>query len=112
MHICQSLIGGKPVKSNLPVIEKRYPATGEVIAQIEPASSEMLDHAVAVAQEAQISWAKTDAPARSVAVYVSQRAEAEARRDLTTPGAPEKQWKTAASTMPERSEPTSRPGGP
>ena len=42
MQICQSLIGGKPVKSNLPIIEKRYPATGEVIAHIEPASDAML----------------------------------------------------------------------
>jgi len=61
MQICQSLIGGKPVKSNLPIIEKRYPATGEVIAHIEPASDAMLNEAVAIASQAQISWAKTDA---------------------------------------------------
>ena len=61
MQICQSLIGGKPVKSNLPIIEKRYPATGEVIAHIEPASNAILDEAVAIAGQAQISWAKTDA---------------------------------------------------
>ena len=48
MQICQSLIGGKPVKSNLPIIEKRYPATGEVIAHIEPASNAMLDEAGAL----------------------------------------------------------------
>ena len=44
MQICQSFIGGKPLKSNLPIIEKRYPATGEVIAHIEPASDAMLAH--------------------------------------------------------------------
>ena len=54
MQICQSLIGGKPVKSNLPIIEKRYPATGELIAHIEPASDLMLNEAIAIASQAQI----------------------------------------------------------
>ena len=49
MQICQSLIGGKPVTSPLASIDKIYPATGEVIAKIEPATREMLDEAVAVA---------------------------------------------------------------
>ena len=48
MQICHSIIGGKPVKSNLPVIEKRYPATGEVITHIEPASDAMLKEAFAL----------------------------------------------------------------
>ena len=51
MQICQSLIGGKPVKSNLRIIEKRYPATDEVSAHIEPASDTMLDEAVAIASQ-------------------------------------------------------------
>ena len=52
MKICQSLIGGKPVKSNLLIIEKRYPATDKVSAHIEPASDTMLDEAVAIASQA------------------------------------------------------------
>ena len=73
MQICQSLIGGKPVKSNLPIIEKLYPATGEVIADIEPASDAMLDEAVAFASQAQISWAKTDAFDRAKILRIATR---------------------------------------
>ncbi len=61
MRICQSIIGGTPVASPLPVIEKRYPASGGVIAHIEPATDAMLDTAVATAQAAQKAWAATDA---------------------------------------------------
>ena len=57
MQICQSLIGGKPVTSTLPAIDKIYPATGEIVAKIEPATAEMLDEAVAVAAASQRSWA-------------------------------------------------------
>jgi len=82
MQICQSLIGGKPVNSNLPVIEKRYPATGEVIAHIEPASGEMLDRAVAVAQQAQVSWAKTDAFERAKILHRAASLMREANDEL------------------------------
>lgn len=37
--------------------EKYYPATGAVIAEVEKASREMLDEAVAIASEAQKAWA-------------------------------------------------------
>ena len=60
MQICQSLIDGKPVTSPLASIDKIYPATGEVIAKIEPATREMLDEAVAVAAVAQRSWAAVE----------------------------------------------------
>jgi len=60
MRVCQSIVGGAPVASPLPVIEKRYPATGEVIAHIEPATDAILDSAVATAQAAQKTWAATD----------------------------------------------------
>ena len=60
MQICQSLIGGKPVTSPLASIDKIYPATGEVIAKIEPATREMLDEAVSVAAVAQRSWAAVE----------------------------------------------------
>ena len=60
MQLCQSIIGGQAVPSSLDPIEKYYPATGEVIAQIEPATEAMLDQAVAVATEAQREWALRD----------------------------------------------------
>ena len=82
MQICQSLIGGKPVKSNLPIIEKRYPATGEVIAHIEPASDAMLNEAVAIASQAQISWAKTDAFDRAKILHKAANLLREANDEL------------------------------
>ena len=82
MQICQSLIGGKPVKSNLPIIEKRYPATGEVIAHIEPASNAILDEAVAIASQAQISWAKTDAFDRAKILHKGANLMREANDEL------------------------------
>lgn len=60
MQLYHSIIGGKAVKSGLPVIEKRYPATGEVIAHIEPADQAILDLAIKTAKEAQVVWAQTD----------------------------------------------------
>ena len=65
MQICQSLIGGKPVTSPLPAIDKIYPATGAIVAKIEPATQEMLDEAVAVATFAQRSWAVYEPLARA-----------------------------------------------
>ena len=60
MQKCQSIIAGNAVASNEPPIEKRYPATGEIIAHIEPATDEILDQAVAAATLAQKSWARID----------------------------------------------------
>ena len=53
MQICQSHIGGKSWPSSQPPIDKFYAATGELIAQVEPDTAEMLDEAVAIASEAQ-----------------------------------------------------------
>ena len=52
MQICQSYIGGKSWPSSQPPIDKFYATTGELIAQVEPATAEMLDEAVAIASEA------------------------------------------------------------
>ena len=60
MQLCQSMIGGHAVPSSLDPIDKFYPATGEIIAQIEPATEAMLDQAVAIASEAQREWALRD----------------------------------------------------
>ena len=64
MQICQSYIGGKSWPSSQPPIDKFYAATGEVIAQVEPATAEMLDEAVAIASEAQRGWAALEAGQR------------------------------------------------
>ena len=57
MQNIHSIIAGKPVASPLAPFDKIYPATGEVIAQIEPATNEMLDMAVQQASSAQQEWA-------------------------------------------------------
>ena len=57
MNIIMSVINGQKTASDLPVFEKRYPATGEVIAHIQPATPQMLDEAVRHAQAAQREWA-------------------------------------------------------
>ena len=57
MQICRSLVGGKAVAGTAPTIDKIYPATGEVIAKIEPADESVLDAAVTAAAAAQAEWA-------------------------------------------------------
>ena len=57
VKIIRSIIHGREVTSSLPVFDKIYPASGEVIAKIEPASPPMLDEAVEYAREAQKKWA-------------------------------------------------------
>ena len=64
MSICQSYIGGKSWLSSQPPIDKFYAATGEVIAQVEPATAKMLDEAVVIASEAQRGWATLEAGQR------------------------------------------------
>ena len=56
MEVCKSLVGGRPIAGAMPSIDKRYPATGEVIARIEPADQTILDQAVEVAAAAQREW--------------------------------------------------------
>lgn len=53
----RSVINGREVSSPLAPFNKMYPATGEVIAKIEPATAPMLDDAVRHAAEAQREWA-------------------------------------------------------
>ena len=66
MELCRSLVGGKPVAGSRPPVDKHYPATGEVIARIEPADETVLDQAVAVAAEAQREWGARSGAERSV----------------------------------------------
>ena len=60
-----SIINGAAVKSPLPAMPKINPATGTVIASIEPASPEMLDDAVRYAAAAQKDWAARAAHERA-----------------------------------------------
>ena len=60
MQICQSLIGGKPVKSNLPIIDKRYPAKGEVNAHNETSSDAMINEAVSITSKHKKRLANND----------------------------------------------------
>ena len=54
MNTIMSVINGQTVACTQAVIEKRYPATGEVIAKIPPATLAMLDEAVRHAKAAQV----------------------------------------------------------
>ena len=65
MKTIMSVINGQNIASDLPVVEKRYPATGEVIANIQPATTAMLDEAVHQAQTAQRKWARMAAHDRA-----------------------------------------------
>ena len=65
MNTIMSVINGRTVASTQRVIEKRYPATGEVIAEVQPATSHMLDEAVQHAKTAQAMWAAKAADERA-----------------------------------------------
>ena len=65
MDICKSLVAGKHMAADMSAIDKVYPATGEVIARIEPADEAILDLAVDAAREAQRDWAARDAGHRA-----------------------------------------------
>lgn len=82
MQICQSLIGGKPVTSPLASIDKIYPATGEVIAKIEPATKDMLDEAVAIAADAQRRWAAVEPLTRARILHRAAALMREANAEL------------------------------
>ena len=82
MQICQSLIGGQLVASSLPAIDKVYPATGEIIAKIEPATAEMLDDAVACAAAAQRKWAAYEPLARARILHRAAALMREANAEL------------------------------
>ena len=58
MQVCRSLVGGEELVGDAPTIDKIYPATGEVIARIEPADDAVLDRAVDIAAAAQKDWAR------------------------------------------------------
>ena len=83
MQIIRSFINGKFVSSDNGVIEKRYPATGEVIAHVERATSQMLDEAVCAATEAQKKWAALTGQDRSRILHKIAIALHEANEELS-----------------------------
>ena len=83
MQIIRSFINGKFVSSDNGVIEKRYPATGEVIAHVERATSQMLDEAVSAATEAQKKWAALTGQDRSRILHKIAIALHEANEELS-----------------------------
>ena len=82
MQTCQSIIAGTPVASAESPIEKRYPATGEIIAHIEPATDAMLDQAVIAATAAQKIWARTDRIERTRILHKAANLMREANDEL------------------------------
>ena len=59
MRIISSYYGGSvQSEENQQRVPKYYPATGEVIGEVEIATSAMIDAAVAAASDAQRQWAK------------------------------------------------------
>ena len=83
MQRIQSLINGQAVTSDIGVIDKVYPATGEVIAQIEKADNAMLDDAVQKAAIAQAKWAKTSGQERSRILHKIAAALIDANEELS-----------------------------
>ena len=83
MQLIHSLINGKPVASKAGLIDKIYPATGEVIAQIEKADLALLDKAVEGAAIAQAEWAKWPALERSRLLHKIANALKEANEELS-----------------------------
>ena len=83
MQRIQSLINGQAVTSDNGVIDKVYPATGEVIAQIEKADHAMLDDAVQKAAIAQAKWATKSGQERSRILHKIAAALIDANEELS-----------------------------
>jgi len=84
-RIIASYYGGasRPQGSSVVTVDKRYPATGEVIARVELATAAMLDEAVAMAKEAQVDWARTSVQARGQILIRCAAALREANDELS-----------------------------
>ena len=83
MQIISSFINGAAYPSDAGTIDKIYPATGEVIAKVEKATSAMLDEAVSYASEAQKQWAARSGQDRSQILYAIAMALKEANEELS-----------------------------
>ena len=83
MTVIKSYYGGAYQDGAGQFFEKRYPATGEVIAKVELASRDMLDEAVAMAQQAQRPWAHTSVQERGQILIKCAHALREANEELS-----------------------------
>ncbi|MGC6518282.1 MAG: betaine-aldehyde dehydrogenase [Candidatus Puniceispirillaceae bacterium] len=83
MQIIHSFINGKPAPGNHRRIQKLYPATGEIIAEVECADDAMLDEAVRAAKQAQKSWAALTGQDRSRILHKIAAALHEANEELS-----------------------------
>jgi len=84
-RLVSSYYGGasRPQDAAARKVPKYYPATGEVIAEVELATPEMLDEAVAMAADAQKDWAKTSVQARGQILIRCANALREANDELS-----------------------------
>ena len=78
-----SYINGKAHNCDNGLIDKVYPATGEVIAQVERADNALLDLAVQHAKEAQVKWAALTGQERSRILHNIARALHDANEELS-----------------------------
>ena len=78
-----SYINGKAHNCDNGLIDKVYPATGEVIAQVERADNALLDLAVQHAKEAQVKWAALTGQERSRILHNIARALHAANEELS-----------------------------
>lgn len=83
MERLRSFINGAYVSCDNGLIEKRYPATGEVIALIERADEALLDQAVQSATQAQKQWAALTGQDRSRILHNIARALQAANEELS-----------------------------
>ena len=83
MMVIKSYYGGAYRDGAEKRFAKTYPATGEVIAEVELATKEMLDEAVAMAHEAQKPWAKRSVQDRGQVLIKCAHALREANDELS-----------------------------
>ena len=83
MTVIKSYYGGAYRDGAEKRFSKIYPATGEVIAEVELATKDMLDEAVAMAHEAQKPWAKRSVQDRGQVLIKCAHALREANDELS-----------------------------
>lgn len=81
--ICSYYGGSVRSSDALKRVPKYYPATGEVIGEVEIANQAMVDEAVAAAQAAQREWAKTSVLERGQIMIACAHALREANEELS-----------------------------
>ena len=83
MKRIHSYVNGKAYPCDNGLIDKIYPATGEVIAQVERADMALLDEAVHHAKAAQVKWAALSGQERSRILHKIAAALHDANEELS-----------------------------